>query len=271
MVWAILRCQYWLRGIGHFTVFTDQIALHHLYSGTRELADFPEEIRNLAEATLRYSFNMEYVKGANNVLADYFSRNPRFGYGQPVAEDLNGRPTPVEALVRQVHAKIERRRAEDPTLLSIKEQASMDDSYQQVLETLKAGLKSHEVKTKLGKTHPARKFQPLWNRLGVLADEQGTLITLDQNRLVIPTGSQKKLISLAHVSHQGVTRTLKSLSVRYYWHNMRAQVQEAIQDCSFCARFNRAQPRDPPVEPEVDIEELDPLLGLGPAYYASNI
>ena len=109
MVWAILRCQYWLRGIGHFTVLTDQIALHHLYSGKRELADFPEEIRNLAEATLRYSFNVEYVKGSNNVLADYFSRNPVFGYGQAVAEDLNGRPTPVEALVRQVHAKIKRR------------------------------------------------------------------------------------------------------------------------------------------------------------------
>ena len=75
MVWAILRCQYWLRGIGHFTVLTDQIALHHLYSGKRELADFPEEIRNLAEATLRYSFNVEYVKGSNNILADYFSRN----------------------------------------------------------------------------------------------------------------------------------------------------------------------------------------------------
>merc|ERR1712089_29738 len=76
MVWAILRCQYWLRGIGNFTVYSDQIALHHLYSGARELADFPEEIRNLAEATLRYSFNVKYVKGDHNTLADYFSQNP---------------------------------------------------------------------------------------------------------------------------------------------------------------------------------------------------
>ena len=59
MVWAILRCQYWLRGIAHFKVFTDQIALSHLYSGSREMVDFPEEIRNLAEATLRYNFSVE--------------------------------------------------------------------------------------------------------------------------------------------------------------------------------------------------------------------
>ena len=69
------------------------------------------------------------------------------------------------------------------------------------------------MKTKLGKTHPARKFQHLWNRLGVLADKQGTLITLDQKRIVIPAGSQKRLIGIAHISHQGVSRTLRSLSV----------------------------------------------------------
>ena len=132
MVWAILRCQYWLRGIAQITVYSDQIALMHLYSGTRELSDFPEEIRNLAEATMRYSFNVAYIKGPDNVLADYFSRNPRYGYGQPVADDPHGRPAPVEALVRQIHAVMERRRAEDPALTSIKEQAAMDDSYQRV-------------------------------------------------------------------------------------------------------------------------------------------
>ena len=263
MVWAILKCQYWLRGIGHFTVYTDQIALHHLYSGTRELADFPEEIRNLAEATLRYNFNVEYVKGEKNVLADYFSRFPVYGYGQPVSDDRYGRPTPVEALVRQVHAGIEKKRAEDPALLAIKEQAALDESYQQVLETLKSGLESHEVKTKLGKNHPARKFQHLWSRLGILPDEHGTLITLDQKRIVVPTSYQRRLINTAHISHQGVSRTLKSLSIRYFWHKMRAQVQEIVQDCPHCARFNRAQPRDPPVEPEIDVEELDPMESVG--------
>ena len=44
---------------------------------------------------------------------------------------------------------------------------------------------------------------------------------------------------------------------------MRSQVQEIVQDCADCARFNRAQPRDPPVEPEVDVEDLDPMESLG--------
>ena len=137
MVWAILKCQYWLRGINHFTVMSDQIALSHIYSGNRELSDFPEEIRNLAEATMAYNFNVCYVRGQDNVLADYFSRNPLWGYGQPVADDIYSRLALVEALVRQVQSSIDRRRAEDPALTSIKEQASMDDGYCRVLDTLK--------------------------------------------------------------------------------------------------------------------------------------
>ena len=49
----------------------------------------------------------------------------------------------MEVLVRQVQSSIDRRRAEDPALTSIKEQAAMDDRYCRVLDTLKAGLKSH--------------------------------------------------------------------------------------------------------------------------------
>ncbi len=148
-------------------------------------------------------------------------------------------------------------------MASIKEQASVSDEYQVILQTLKSGLKSHEVKTKVGNSHPARKLHHLWGRLGILPDEQGSLMTLDNSRLVIPEGAQKKLISQAHMSHQGVTRTLRSLTVRYYWPKMRHMVQEAVQDCEYCARYNRAPARDPPVEPEVDLEELDPMEMVG--------
>ena len=44
---------------------------------------------------------------------------------------------------------------------------------------------------------------------------------------------------------------------------MREMVQNAIQDCAYCARYNCAKPRDPPLEPDVDIEDLDPMESLG--------
>ena len=76
----------------------------------------------------------------------------------------------------------------------------MDDRYCRVLDTLKVGLKSHEVK-KLGKDHPAQNFVHIWSRLGVLPDVEGSLMTLDNSRLVIPAASQKRLLTIAHLSH----------------------------------------------------------------------
>ena len=87
----------------------------------------------------------------------------------------------------------------------------MDDSYQRVLETLKAGLKSHEVKDQLGKNHPARRFMHVWSRLGVLPDEEGTLITLDNTRLMIPEAAQKRLITIAHVRPHAKSYFCKNL------------------------------------------------------------
>ena len=114
-----------MRGINHFTVISDQVALSHIYGGGQELNDFPEELRNLMEVTLCYNFNVQHMKGTDNTLADYFSRNPIWGYGQPVVEDVFGKPTPVEGLVRLVQATTDKRWAllEKARLLFLEEVA----------------------------------------------------------------------------------------------------------------------------------------------------
>ena len=62
-------------------------------------------------------------------IPDYFSRNSIWGYGQPVVKDVFGKPVAMEGLVRLVEATTDRRRSEDPALLSIKEAASVDERY----------------------------------------------------------------------------------------------------------------------------------------------
>ena len=52
MVWVILKCTYWLKGCLRFTVYSDHQALSNIYFGNQELAEFPEELKNLREATL---------------------------------------------------------------------------------------------------------------------------------------------------------------------------------------------------------------------------
>ena len=52
---------------------------------------------------------------------------------------------------------------------------------------------------------------------------------------------------------------------------MRQMVKKLTEDCEWCAQFNRAHPHDPPVKPDVDVEDLDPMesLGMDIFYYQS--
>ena len=44
---------------------------------------------------------------------------------------------------------------------------------------------------------------------------------------------------------------------------MRQQVKQLTEECEWCLLYKRAHPKDPPVEPEVDVEDLDPMESLG--------
>ena len=44
---------------------------------------------------------------------------------------------------------------------------------------------------------------------------------------------------------------------------MRQQVKKLTEECEWYVLFNRAHPRDPPVEPEVNVEDLDTMESLG--------
>ena len=76
LCWVILRCKFWLKGAPHFTVYSDQIALSHIYSQKREIPDFPEELQHLAIKLMSYRFTVVYLPGKKNVIADFLSRNP---------------------------------------------------------------------------------------------------------------------------------------------------------------------------------------------------
>ena len=49
---------------------SDQKALSDIYNltGSREFSDFPEKLRNLSEATMKYNFHVVYVPGKINLI-----------------------------------------------------------------------------------------------------------------------------------------------------------------------------------------------------------
>ena len=75
-IWLIFCCQYWLKGCKYFEVMSDQKALSNIsnLTETKEFSDFPEELQNLSEATMKYNFKVVYIPGKSSLVAHYLSR-----------------------------------------------------------------------------------------------------------------------------------------------------------------------------------------------------
>ena len=76
LCWAILRCKFWLKGAEFFTVYSDQIALSHIYSQTQEIQDFPEELQKLAMKIMSYRLGVVYLPGRQTKSQIFYLRTP---------------------------------------------------------------------------------------------------------------------------------------------------------------------------------------------------
>lgn len=116
-----------------------QQALQVIYntSRSRELSDFPEELQNLGEATMKYNFKVRYILGKSNILADFLSHHPRWSPTQPIVKYMWGKDTPMEAIVWLAKLTRFQRKLEDPFLTTIKDVETEDSDNMTVLQDMK--------------------------------------------------------------------------------------------------------------------------------------
>lgn len=83
----------------------------------------------------------------------------------------------------------------------------------------------------------------LWSyiqqRLGELFDQESCTICICKNLVRIPEESEREDLihenhSSALGSHKGITKTYNRMQQRYYWENMKDQIQTFIQNCLDC-------------------------------------
>ncbi len=74
-----------------------------------------------------------------------------------------------------------------------------------------------------------------------MIDDAGNLL----NRLVLPVGRRKRVLSLAHdfTGHVGVCRSRQLLNSRFTWPGMGKDVLEYVQSCDACLRLNKTSNR----------------------------
>ena len=71
------------------------------------------------------------------------------------------------------------------------------------------------------------------------------MVIPDSTRLVIPTGSQKTVLTELHRAHLGITKTYATATQFYYWPGMKNCIKTFLSKCATLQKFSASQARIP--------------------------
>ena len=85
IVWAIQKCDYYLRGLPHFDIWTDHRPLVGIFDKALAALENARLMR-MREKIIPYTFKITWVAGKTHFIADALSRYPVFG---PAEDNFN--------------------------------------------------------------------------------------------------------------------------------------------------------------------------------------
>lgn len=204
VMWAMAKCDFYLRGIRHFTVITDHKPLLGIFSKSL-MSLTNNRLQRIREKLVIYSFSLRWVAGKEHSIADALSRAPFF----PPDRDM-------EIPLRSIDVN-------DPALHFIL--SSVDAVYAELRDFISSG--SME---KLPR-HLCQ-FQGALDSFRVESD-----VIMAGNRIVVPRPARKRVLDLLHLSHSGVAKTREFARQLYYWPGLMNEVAQSVASCKVCAEM----------------------------------
>ena len=214
--WALLKCNYFLCGLSDFHIITNHRPLVGVFGKTLSDVDNWRLVR-LQEKTSSFSFEVKWIAGKNNVIADAFSRFP--------VEKCND--TPLFSCIL----------GQSSLVAEIRKAAKACPTY----SSIHAALSSGKEPLVLPPSHPGHTLQNVWHRLSVLDDD---LICLDSRCLYVPSQCRREVLELLHRPHPGIVRMYKTARIHYYWPGLKNDVTNLVQNCSACQVHRPCLPVD---------------------------
>ena len=209
VVWCVERLSQYLFG-RHFKIRTDHSSLRQVLTGNLSNSVLSARVTRWAMKLMPYSFSVEYVKGAQNVVADCLSRMPM----------ANKDPDKVmEQSVFCISAL-------PVSLHDIRELTASDE----LLSEMKNYIVTYWPESK---NALSERLQPYFCMRDSFSLEDG--IIMRGEKIVVPKQLQARLIDLAHEYHFGLTKTKMRLRNSYWWLGMDKNVDDAIRKC-YCFR-----------------------------------
>ena len=252
--WGVRDAQYFIKGcVNPVTVVTDHYALVGI--SHKDIHDIPEKLRDMFMDLQHFQLNFVFLAGRRNQIADALSRRPLFS--DPL--DNNDHQTEVMDFVCRRLQKEEDLLGKDPMLEEIIMEIEKSDEYRELTVLLKQGRRKEWIKKNMPSQHCSRGYLAYWDGLGLKEyEEDKFLITYEGDRLLIPRGEagdgkqigwlRKEITRRLHIPHQGVVKTKKAASLRYFWLGISEQVSAPCRSCATCIEHEKSHATEPPVE-----------------------
>ena len=212
IVWAVQKCNFFLKGIERFEVVTDHRPLVGIFAKNLNQIDNKRIVR-LREKIIDQPFEVKWMAGKETVIADALSCAPA-----KTTDDSTS--LPINACVL----------APTLTFAEIVKCARTDVAYKQIINAFK---QCREL-SNLPENHPARRLKQVWGRISLSDD--GVLI-VDEDKLYLPPGARKKVLHQLHESHCGYGKTLQTARSLYFWPSMKYDIRNIVDNCEACQQL----------------------------------
>jgi transposase InsO family protein len=222
VAWAIKQCRHYLLGCRNFKVWTDHRPLVGIFKKDMASVD-SRRLNRIRESLLGYNFEVEYLAGKDNVIADALSRFP---VSAVTAEDV-----PEDDDDEFV---------DDPAIKAFAAATAADKDLQAVIGVLKARCPP----SNLPPQHPARPYASVLDELSI---SSAGILVLRGTRIVVPKTLRPQVVRALHAGHAGITKTLLHARQRYSWPYMANDIKTVIDACEACQEHRQG----PHFEPEV--------------------
>ena len=222
IVFGCTKFHDFLYGLPSVRVETDHKPLETILKKPLHLA--PTRLQRMIMSIQKYPIAVEYKAGKHLFVADTLSRAPLL----ETADELEFKQYDINVLCALPIS--------ESKLQVMKEKTKDDESLQQLLTTVQSGWPKNKADVPPG-------ARPYWNYRDEISHHDGLLFKGE--KVVIPTSMRTDMLKIIHSSHLGMEKCKRRAKDVIYWPGMSTQIEDVVQNCEVCARYQRSNVKEP--------------------------
>ena len=82
-------------------------------------------------------------------------------------------------------------------------------------------------------------------------------------KILVPKTARKETLKKLHLSHNGLSKTLATARSQVIWPGMKYDIEILLKECSVCTKFSASKQQMTSVEPQPNMETLEPSQRVG--------